>query len=158
MPHTVRLRRTKALHHGLSSWRIWRRAYPAHCGRQDYFREAICCLKGKLYRSAIVVAWAGYFHVFSGALYNKHETAIRVARPKWSFKDMPELRDAIGKSHLLIVAKDVKFITKAQLRIYDGQLSERNQCAHPTLYRPSMNAGIGYVDAMIRQTISCLEL
>lgn len=123
---------------------------------QDYFRESICCLEGKLYRSAIVVAWAGFFHVFSDTLYDKHEAAIRTARSKWSFKEMAELREAIGESHLLIVAKDVKFITKAQLRMYDGQLSERNQCAHPTLYRPSMNAAIGYVDAMIRQTINCL--
>jgi hypothetical protein len=125
---------------------------------QDYFREAICCLEGKLYRSAIVVAWAGFFHVFSDTLYTRHEAAIRTYRPKWSFKEMAELREAIGESHLLIVAKDVKFITKAQLRIYDGQLSERNQCAHPTLYRPSMNTAIGYVDTMIRQTISCLDL
>jgi hypothetical protein len=32
---------------------------------QDYFCEAIACLEGELYRSAIVLAWAGYYHVFS---------------------------------------------------------------------------------------------
>lgn len=82
---------------------------------------------------------------------------IRTARPKWSFKNITELREAIGESHLLVVAKDVKFITKSQLRKFDGQLSERNQCAHPTLYLPSMNAAIGYVDDMVRQTISFLD-
>lgn len=123
---------------------------------QDYFSEAISCLESKLYRSGIVLAWAGHFHVFSEVCYHKHEMDIRVARPKWTFKDLTELKEAVAESHFLIVAKDVKFTTKAQLRILDGQLSTRNQCAHPTLYRPSMNAAIGYIDDMIRQTLSYL--
>lgn len=123
---------------------------------QDYFREAICCLENKLYRSAIVVAWAGFFHVFSERLYNNCEMRIRDKRQNWSFNELAELREAAVESQILIVAKDVNFITRAQLRRYDGQLSERNQCAHPTLYRPSMNVAIGYVDATITQTIGCL--
>lgn len=125
---------------------------------QDYFREAISCLEGGLFRSGLVLAWAGYFHVFSETLFLKHEEEIRIARPKWSFKDLAELKEAVGESHFLSVAKDVRFISRAQLRILDGQLSERNQCAHPTLYRPSMNAAIGYVDDMIRQTLTCLSV
>ncbi len=124
---------------------------------QDYFSEATACLEGELYRSGIVLAWAGHFHVFLEVCYQKHEADIRAARPKWAFKDLSELRESVAESHFLIVAKDVKFTTKAQLRILDGQLSQRNQCAHPTLYRPSMNAAIGYVDNMIRQTLSYLQ-
>lgn len=123
---------------------------------QDYFSEAIACLEGKLYRSAIVLAWAGHYHVFSEVCYQKHESDIRAARPRWQFKDLVELRESVSESEFLKVSKEVKFTTKAQLRILDGQLSQRNQCAHPTLYRPSMNAAIGYVDAMIRQTLSYL--
>jgi hypothetical protein len=124
---------------------------------QDYFKEAIDCLEGGLYRSGIVLAWAGYFHVFSETVYKKHEADIRAARPKWTFKDLIELKECTNEAQLLTVAKEVQFINRAQLRIFDGQLSERNQCAHPTLYRPSMNAAIGYVDDMIRQTLSCLS-
>lgn len=123
---------------------------------QDYFSEAISCLESELYRSGIVLAWAGHFHVFSEICFQKHEADIRTARPRWSFKDLAELKEQIAESQFLVVAKDVKFTTKAQLRILDGQLSQRNQCAHPTLYRPSMNAAIGYVDDMIRQTMSYL--
>lgn len=94
--------------------------------------------------------------MFSEVCYQKHEADIRAARPKWTFKDLSELKESVAESHFLIIAKDVRFTTKAQLRILDGQLSQRNQCAHPTLYRPSMNAAIGYVDDMIRQTLSYL--
>lgn len=122
----------------------------------DYFREAISCLEHGLFQSGIVLSWAGYYHVFSEHLYAKHEAELRTARPKWVFKDLAELKESIGESQVLIAAKDVRFIGRAQLRIADGQLSERNQCAHPTLYKPSMNGAIGYLDDMIRQTLVCL--
>ena len=122
---------------------------------QDYFSEAICCIENKLYRSSIFVGWAGFFHVFSESLLSKEEVAIRAKRPNWKFDDLSELKEC-GESHLLNVAKDVKYINKATRRIYDGQLSTRNQCAHPTLYRPSMNEAIGFVDNMIRQTVALL--
>ena len=121
---------------------------------QDYFSEAISCLESELYRSGIVLAWAGHFHVFSEVCYQNHEADIRAARPAWKFKDLADLKETVTESAFLIAAKDVKFTTKPQLRILDGQLSQRNQCAHPTLYRPSMNTAIGYVDDMIRQTLS----
>lgn len=123
---------------------------------QDYFSEAISCIENELYRSGIVLAWAGHFQVFSEVCYQKHEADIRAVRPKWSFKDLADLKEAVAEAHFLVAAKDVKFTSKAQLRILDGQLSVRNECAHPTLYRPSMNVAIGYIDGMIRQTLSYL--
>jgi hypothetical protein len=124
---------------------------------QDYFRESIACVEGGLFRAAIVMAWAGHFHVYSESLFHKHEADIRVARPKWSFKDLPELKEQYPEAQILDVGKDVKFTGKAQLKVLHGQLSQRNQCAHPTLYRPSMNAAIGYVDEMVRQTLSYIK-
>ena len=99
------------------------------------------------------MAWAGHFHVFSESLYQKHAKDIRGVRPKWRFGDLKELKDQIAEAQILDVGKEVRFITKAQLRVIQGQLATRNQCAHPTLYRPSLNSAIGYVDEMLRQTI-----
>ena len=59
---------------------------------QDYFSEAISCLENKLYRSAIVLSWAGHFHVFSEVCFHRHEADIRSLRPKWTFSDLSELR------------------------------------------------------------------
>ena len=120
---------------------------------QDYFQEAVSCLEHKFFRAAIVMAWAGHFHVFSESLYQKHAKDIRGVRPKWRFGDLTELKDQIAEAQILDVGREVRFITKAQLRVLQGQLSVRNQCAHPTLYRPSLNSAIGYVDDMLRQTI-----
>ncbi|MDJ0684023.1 MAG: hypothetical protein QNJ84_04940 [Alphaproteobacteria bacterium] len=123
---------------------------------QDYFGEAILCLEHELYRSAIVLAWAGHFRVFAEVCFEAHGEEIKVERPKWKFENVTELTEAVPESQILVVARDVKFISKTNHRILDGQLSRRNQCAHPTVYRPSMNTALGYVDEMIRQTLSYL--
>ena len=120
---------------------------------QDYFQEAIFCLEHQFFRAAIVMAWSGHFHVFSESLYQKNENDIRNVRPKWKFGDLAELKDQVAEAQILDAGREVRFITKAQLRVLQGQLSIRNQCAHPTLYRPSLNSAIGYVDEMLRQTI-----
>lgn len=124
---------------------------------QDYFKEAITCLERGLYRAAIVMAWAGHFNVFFEALYHKHEADIRHERKRWKFNGLAELKESYAEAHMLEVAKVVRFINKAELRVLDGQLSIRNQCAHPTLYRPSHNSAIGYVDEMISQTIKYIS-
>ena len=120
---------------------------------QDYFQEAISCLEHQFFRAAIVMAWSGHFQVFSESLYQKYEIDIRKVRPKWCFRDITELKDQIAEAQILDVGREVRFVSKAHLRVLQGQLSIRNQCAHPTLYRPSLNSAIGYVDEMLRQTI-----
>ena len=123
---------------------------------QDYFREATTCLEQNLLRAAIVLSWSGFFHVFIEDIYINHEADLRHARPKWAFTDLPELKENFVEFQLLEAAKAIKVIGKAELRVYQGQLSERNLCAHPTLYRPSLNSALGYVDNMLRQTIQII--
>lgn len=119
---------------------------------ESYFSEAVECLERGLLRSATVMAWAGFFSIFMDALYAKHESDIRAQRTKWTFADVIELKESQPESALIEVAKVVGFTKQAERRKFDGQLSTRNQCAHPTLYKPSPNEAIGFVDLMISQT------
>jgi len=119
---------------------------------QDYFHEATLCLGRSLLRAAVVLSWAGFFHVLVDGLYQHKEKEIRQARKKWVFQDLPELKESYAESQILDVARQVGYITKTELRIFQGQLATRNQCAHPTFYRPSLNGALGYVDELVRQT------
>ena len=123
---------------------------------QDYFREAATCLQHELTRAAIVLSWSGFFHTVSSVLYQKHEALLRTQRPKWGFASIEELRETQSESAILEAAKAVSLINKNDLKQMQGQLSRRNQCAHPTLYRPSMNVALAFVDEMIEQTIKFL--
>ena len=120
---------------------------------KNYFSEALECLERGLLRAASVMSWAGFFQVFSEKLYATHEADIRSVRSKWKFKDLTELKENYAESQILDVAKEVKFINKALLRVLQGHLATRNQCAHPTLYKPSLNSCVGYVDEMVNKTI-----
>ena len=118
----------------------------------SYFKEALGCLENDYRRASVVLSWAGFFEVFLHYVYAKKETEIRIDRPKWVFTDIYELKENYPESQILDVAKNVKVINKGELKIYQGQLAFRNQCAHPTLFQPSQNNSIGFVDSMINQT------
>jgi hypothetical protein len=119
----------------------------------DYFRESCSCLEYNLLRSSVVLSWAGFSHVFAECLMNRHEAALRSARPNWSFADISELKENYVEHQILEAGKAVGMVRKQELRIFQGQLAMRNQCAHPTLYRPTMNSALGFVDDMINQAI-----
>lgn len=124
---------------------------------QSYFQEAVSCAERELFRAAVVLSWAGHFGVYFETLYKYYESAIRVSRPKWSFHDSADLRENYPESQLLDMGKEVKLVKKAELRILHGQLSQRNQCAHPTMYQPSMNVTVAYLDQMIVQSLNYLS-
>ena len=85
-------------------------------------------------------------------LVSDKEAEIRSVRPKWKFKDLAELKEQFPESQILDVGKEVGVVKKAQLKVLQGHLATRNQCAHPTVYLPSLNVGIGYVDELIAFT------
>jgi hypothetical protein len=114
------------------------------------------CLEFGLFRAAIVLSWSGFFYVLLESNYLKSEAAIRQARPKWKFSDMEELKTSYPESQILDALKAAKLVGRAEIRVFQGQLSVRNQCAHPTLFRPSLNSALGFVDNMIRQTIAVI--
>lgn len=123
---------------------------------QEYFEEAIICLKNDLIRSSIVVAWSGFFSIFCEKLLLESEEEIRQLRVKWKFSDTTTFKEGYPEAQIIEVAKDVSFISNPRRRMLDGWLSQRNQCAHPTIYRPSLNVGIGYLDTMVSETLDLL--
>jgi hypothetical protein len=120
---------------------------------QTYFQEAVQCLEHGLTRAAVVLSWAGFFYTASQYFFSNHESSIRAKYDKWSFNNFEDLLESRREAELIEAMSQLKMLNKADRRHYDGQLAQRNKCAHPTLYKPSQNAAIGYVDEMIQQTI-----
>ena len=118
---------------------------------EDYFREAVICVEQNLLRAAVVLSWSGFFHVLAERLYAEKEKELRNLRSKWQFSGLKELKSNYPEYQILDVANELSIISNSRLREYKGQLSKRNQCAHPTLYKPSLNVAIGFTDDMLRQ-------
>lgn len=119
----------------------------------SYFKEAVGCLEQNFLRAAIVFAWAGFFRVFAEYVYANKEGDLRKIRHKWSFKDVQELLETQSESQIIDVAKELKVVSRGDTRIFQGRLAQRNKCAHPSLYQPSQNEAIGYVDQVISDAL-----
>ena len=119
---------------------------------ETYFRESIKCIEVGCVRAGMVLAWSGFFEILAERLLCDTESELRSKRPKWTFKDLSELKEQYPESQILDACKEVGLVKKSQLKVLQGHLSTRNQCAHPTVYSPSLNAGIGYVDELIALT------
>lgn len=125
---------------------------------REYFEEAVLCLQNDLTRSSVVLAWSGFFSIFCEKLFNDKASQIRDVHKKWSFTNSEEWKEYPEAQIIEVAASpSVVFIKKSKKRMLDGWLSQRNQCAHPTVYRPTINTAIGYVDSMVDEVCSLLN-
>lgn len=121
-----------------------------HVDVRSYFDEAVGSLSSGFLRAAIVFSWAGFFHILAEDLFVNHNAALRRAAGNWSLKTLDELK-GYGEAQVLEKANKAGRISNTDLRRYDGQLATRNQYAHPSLHKPSINEAVGFVDTMVRQ-------
>lgn len=117
----------------------------------DYFREAVSCLEYGFRRAGMVMAWAGFSHVIIYKMVSDHGPSLKALYAKWPTDDVAELKSAIPEKQLLDAGKKTGVFKESERREYDGWLSTRNKCAHPTLYQPPPNESLGYVDRILRE-------
>ena len=122
-----------------------------------YFDESLKCLEAGYKRAAMIMVWSGFFYIFSNFLFNSKYDEIKILRPKWKFNNFDEFRENKPESQILDLAKELGTITKADLRVLQGYLSIRNKCAHPTLYQPTMNGAIGYINELLVFTLKYIK-
>ena len=61
--------------------------------------------------------------------------------------------ESYNEFQLIEAMKEVKIISKAEMRQFHGLLAQRNQCAHPTRYQPDMNEALGFVSQVLNQAM-----
>ena len=97
------------------------------------------------------MAWAGFIDYLEYKITSDGLKKIKLIRPAWAkYKSIDEIRDTVGTEHELItVAKEMGLISKAEMKRLHGDLSRRNECAHPSPYQPDLNESLGYVAGLI---------
>jgi hypothetical protein len=119
--------------------------------RQDeLLQEALDCIEHGLFRAAHVSAWQAFMDFLEEKLESDGLVKARSHRPGWvKFKSMDEVREEISEFQVIEVAHLVSLISKGQKKSLHGMLSTRNECAHPSSYRPNASEAIGYVSGLI---------
>lgn len=121
--------------------------------KQDQlFREALRCVEHGLFRSAHVMAWAGFMDFLHEMFASDGFQKLHDLRPKWSnISSVEELRESISDYQVIEAAKDLGFFTRNQIRALHGLLGKRNDCAHPSDYNPDFNETLGYISELFNR-------
>jgi len=120
--------------------------------RQDeLLRQALRCIENELFRSAHVMAWAGFMDFLEEKLASDGLKKLRAIRPGWKVATVEELRETVVEFQLIEATRDLGLCTKTEMKALHGLLNKRNECAHPSDYFPSLNESLGYVSEILQR-------
>jgi hypothetical protein len=112
--------------------------------------EALACVEHGLFRAAHVAAWQAFMDFLEQKMASDGLVKLRAARTKWPQNStIEELREQFPEHQIIEAARDVGLVSKSGAKSLLGMLSKRNECAHPSNYRPDMNVCLGYVSDVI---------
>lgn len=120
--------------------------------QDELFQQALACIEMEIYRAAHVMAWAAFIDFLEQKLASDGLVKVKSKRSSWvKYASIEEIRENETEYELIKVAHDVGLLSKGEMKTLHGLLSTRNQCAHPTNYRPGLNEGMGYVAQLLNQ-------
>ena len=114
-------------------------------------KDAIFCIEKGICRPAYVMAWAAFIDLYEEKIASDGLNKVYQVRPAWSkFKNIEELRENIVENQLIEVGKEIGLLTKHEVSILKGDLTKRNNCAHPSDFIPDMNETLGYLSEIMK--------
>jgi len=109
-------------------------------------KDAIFCVESGIYRPAYIMAWAAFIDFYEEKISSDGLIKVHSVRNAWSkHKTIEELRENIVEQQLIEVGKEIGILTKHEVSVLKGNLTKRNNCAHPSDFIPNMNETIGYL-------------
>jgi len=124
--------------------------------QDDLLRQALRCVENRLYRASHILAWIALADLIQNVLASDGFRKLNAVRASWNIKSVEQLQEEINEFQLVEVCKDVKLITRSEMRVLHGYLSKRNLCAHPSNFFPDYNQTLGYM-ADILNTIKNIQ-
>ena len=119
--------------------------------QDELLKQALRCAEHGLYRAAHVMAWAAYVDCLMEKLASDGLVQLRALRSKWTFKDMADLAEQHTEYAFLEAARELRLLSKADFKALSGDLSRRNECAHPSGYLPGLNETLGYIAGLVQR-------
>ena len=118
--------------------------------QQAIFEEALRCVEEGLYRAAHVLAWAAAMDNLEEKLASDGLVKMHSVRTNWAkWASIEEIRENINEYQILDAARDVGILSKSELKVLQGDLAKRNQCAHPSEHSPDLNESLGYISGLL---------
>ena len=120
----------------------------------ELFRQAKRCIENEIFRAAHVVAWIGFMDYLGDQLtaYGiKKIIADKENLSKLKIENIDDLREIVTDHAIIIMLREIKVFSRLEMTSIHGLLSKRNECAHPTNYRPGLSETVGYVNELLKR-------
>jgi hypothetical protein len=125
--------------------------------QEELLEEALNNVRCGSLKSAHVMSWAAFIDHLEEKLASdglvKVNSAMAANQRKYQraigSATMDEIREKIKERDILDLAHETKLINGKEHAMLVGELTKRNQCGHPTSYKPSQNTTLGYVNGMM---------
>ncbi len=118
--------------------------------QEDLLMESIKCIEQGLFRAAHVLSWSAFID-FAGEKLGEDGFKKLNSITKLSITSNDELREKKSDSEIIEFLKNVGLIKSNSLKSLKGLLAKRNECAHPSDYKPGLNETLGYVTELLKR-------
>lgn len=120
--------------------------------QDELFQQALACIERGIFRAAHVMAWAGFMDFLEQKLSSDGLVKVKSVKTGWGkYSTIEEIRENVPEFQLVEAARDVGLLSKPETKTLLGLLSKRNECAHPSNYRPALNESLGYVSELLNR-------
>jgi hypothetical protein len=118
--------------------------------QEELFQEAFKCIEHEAFRSAIVMAWAAFMDFLGDKLGEDNFKTLNTNK-KWGISNTEELREKASDSVIIECALEVKLIGNRMAKSVRGLLAKRNECGHPSEYKPGLNDSLGFIYEVLKR-------
>lgn len=117
--------------------------------QDELLKQALRCVETELYRPAHILAWTALVELVENILASDNFKKLNSVRTNWKISCLDDLRDNFAEYQMIEACKDLKLLTKGEMRMLHGFLGKRNLCAHPSSYCPNFNQTLGYISDIL---------
>lgn len=118
----------------------------------ELLEEATKSAEHGLYRPAIVMSWAAFMDFLEEKIASDGFTSLHNRYANWkTITTLEELRETRTDSAILDAARALTLLNKHEVKSLHGLLSKRNECAHPSGYKPSLNEALGFISELLNR-------
>lgn len=120
--------------------------------QEEMLKQALTCVENGIYRAAHVMAWAAFIDYLQMKLSSDGLKKLKMIRPKWEgYTTIEDIRENIPDYQLIDASRELRLLSKGEMKSIQGLLAKRNECAHPSDYHPSLNESLGYINEIINR-------
>jgi len=97
------------------------------------------------------MSWAGFIDFLEEKIGSDSFVKLRSIRPIWKFTTVEELRETQTEYAIIEACREMRLISKTEMKAFQGLLSKRNECAHPSDYYPDLNETLGFISELLNR-------